>query len=104
VLAEVARRCAVLERLDELITVDTPLSRRSELPSAAVRITQQQWALLSGVEGATTPRELAAALGDSVFRTVCRAYELLRLGLLAGPPESGEVRYGARPLFLAGYA
>jgi hypothetical protein len=104
VLAEVARRCAVLERLDGVITPETPLTRPAELPDAAVRITPEQWALLARVEGATTPRELAAALGDSVFRTVCRAYVLLRLGLLAGPPETGDVRHGARPLFLTGYA
>jgi hypothetical protein len=103
VLAEVARRCAVLERLDDVVTPDTPLTRRPELPDA-VRITPAQWALLARVEETATPRELAAALGDSVFRSVCRAYELLRLGLLEGPPATVPVRYGARSLFLGGYA
>jgi hypothetical protein len=102
VLAEVARRCAVLERLEGVVTPETPLTRPAELPDAAVRITPAQWAVLSQVDGGTTPRELAAALGDSVFRAVCRAYELLRLGLLEGPPTTAPVRYGARPLFLAG--
>lgn len=103
VLAEVARRCAVLERLEAVVTPETPLTRPAELPDAAVRITPAQWAVLAQVDRETTPRELAAALGDSVFRTVCRAYELLRLGLLEGPPTTPPVRYGARPLFLAGH-
>jgi hypothetical protein len=104
VLAEAARRRDVLDRLEEVVTPETPLTRPAELPDAAVRITPEQWAVLSQVDGPTTPRELAAALGDSVFRSVCRAYELLRLGLLAGPAATARVRYGTHPLFISGYA
>jgi len=104
VLAEVARRCAVIERLDGVLTVDSPLARRPELPGAAVRITPQQWALLVLAEDGVTPRELAGPLGDSVFRTLCRCYELLRLGLLDAPSATGPDPAGARPLFLAASA
>ena len=99
VLAEVGRRRAVLERLAGLVTADAPLARRPELPVAAVRITPRQWALLALAEEGVTPRELAGPLGDSVFRTVCRCHELLRLGLLDAPSATAPAPGAA--LFLA---
>ena len=101
VLAEVARRRAVLERLRGVVTTETPLTRRAELPVAAVRVTPEQWALLALVDGAATPRELAGPLGDSVFRTLCRAYELMRLGLLAAEPAPDPARGRLRPVLLS---
>jgi hypothetical protein len=101
VLSEVDRRHTILRRLDGLINPETPLTRRSELPGAAMRITPEQWAVLVLVGDATTPRELAVELGDSVFRTLCRAYELVRLGLLRTPSIPDPARGNAWRTFLA---
>jgi hypothetical protein len=99
VLAEARRRQALLERLEPVVGLATPLTRRAELPDAAVRVTPAQWALLALLDVPATPGELAGALGDSPFRTLCRSYELVTLGLLTTP--AGDVHPPATA-FLAG--
>jgi hypothetical protein len=61
-------------------------------------VTPAQWALLAAVSGNATPRDLAGRLGDSVFRAVCRAHDLVVLGLIG--TSSGQDFAGRRFTFL----
>lgn len=91
-LAEVARRQRVLRQLSAVLTPDTALARNPRISPESIRVSALQWALLIRVGSGSTPRDLAWALGRSVFGTTAEAYRLLarRLLLVAGdPPGEG---------------
>jgi hypothetical protein len=81
-LSEVARRRRLLSQLTG-ITADTAISRNPELGHARVQVSALQWALLIRVQAGSTPRDLAWALGRSVFGTTAEVHRLMTLGLVA---------------------
>ena len=92
-LTEVQRRREVLRQLTAVITPDTRIALEPSLDSPAAQVSAAQWSLLVHVGDGTTPRDLAMAVGHSVFSTTVEVYRLLALGLLTVPghqaPEHG---------------
>jgi hypothetical protein len=92
-LTEVQRRREVLRQLTAVITPDTRIALEPSLDSPAAQVSAAQWSLLVHVGDGTTPRDLAMAVGHSVFSTTVEVYRLLALGLLTvpgRPPEPGD--------------
>jgi hypothetical protein len=82
VVAEVARRIAILEQLRAAVAPETLLTRASRLPQQKVRLSAAQWDLIRTTDGATSVCRMAWLLGRGVFTTTLEAYALIRLGIL----------------------
>lgn len=81
-LAEAARQQRRLRQMSALITPDTAVRRNPQLARARVQVSGLQWALLIRAGPGATPRELARALGRTVFGTTADVHGLIVLGLL----------------------
>lgn len=89
-LSEVARRRRFLEQLTG-ITADTAVARIPQLGHQRVQVSALQWALLIRMQAESTPRDLAWALGRSVFGTTAEVHRLMTLGLVAAAgPDAGR--------------
>ena len=80
-LAEVTRRRRLLGQLTG-ITADTTVARNPQFGHQRVQVSALQWALLIRVQAGATPRDLAWALGRSVFGTTAEVHRLMTLGLV----------------------
>ena len=98
-LAEVARRQRLLRQMSAVLTADTAVMRNPDIPHDAIGVSALQWALLIRMGAVSTPRDLAWALGRSVFSTTAEIYRLLTLRLItadrqprtrAWPGETGR--------------
>jgi hypothetical protein len=89
-LAEIARRQRLLEQMAKTVTPDTLVTRNPAVQAPRFQITALQWALLIRAGTATTPRDLAFALGRSVFGTTAEVYRLMALRLLTGADDQGQ--------------
>jgi Domain of unknown function (DUF4388) len=100
-LAEVSRRRGLLSQMRGF-TGDTAVTRNYDLSLHRVQVSAQEWALIIRVRPGTTPRELAWALGRSVFATTADVYRLANLGLVTiadqGVPARGPGEPGPGPL------
>jgi hypothetical protein len=94
-LAEVERRHHVFRQLAGVVTPDTPVVRNASPDWPRLAVSAPQWALVVGVGGGGTPRELALGLGRSVFATTIEIYRLITLGLLTVP--ANPTARAARP-------
>jgi hypothetical protein len=88
--AEIARRLHLVRQMAALVTADTAVSRSQRLHSARVQVSALQWALLIRAGTATTPRNLAWALGRSVFGTTTEVYRLMTQRLLLTADQAGS--------------
>ncbi len=79
--AEVTRRRQIIKQLAALLTADSGVRRNSQL-ATVVRISARQWSVLIRVGSRSTPRELAADLGWSVFAATIEVAQLVGLRLL----------------------
>jgi uncharacterized protein DUF4388 len=96
-LSEVARRRRLLGQLTG-ITADTAVARNPEFGRQRVQVSSLQWALLIRVQAGSTPRDLAWALGRSVFGTTAEVHRLMALGLVAAAgPNAIPLGTTARP-------
>jgi len=82
-LTEVARRQRLLGQMSALLTADTAVMRNPNIPQDAIGVSALQWALLIRMGAVSTPRDLAWALGRSVFSTTAELYRLLTLRLIS---------------------
>jgi hypothetical protein len=82
-LAEVARRQRLLRQMSAVLTADTAVVRNPNIPQDAIRVSALQWALLIRMGPVSTPRDLAWALGRSLFSTTAEIYRLLTLRLIS---------------------
>jgi hypothetical protein len=88
-LAELSRRREMLRQMSEYVTADTVVARAAQLHSSRIQVSALQWALLIRARTPVTPRDLAFALGRSVFGTTVEVYRLMTLRLMsvAGHPR-----------------
>jgi hypothetical protein len=95
-LAEIARRERLLDQLAAAVAPDTTVTRNPRISAPRIQVTTLQWALLIRARAGTTPRDLAFALGRSVFGTTAEVGRLMTLRLLsaAGDPEPGNPEPG----------
>jgi hypothetical protein len=89
-LAEIARRQQLLRQMANTVTPDTLVTRNPAVLAPRFQITALQWALLIRAGTATTPRDLAFALGRSVFGATSEVYRLMALRLLSGAHGQGQ--------------
>jgi hypothetical protein len=89
-LAEIARRRQLLHQMAKTVTPDTVVTRNPAVLAPRFQITALQWALLIRAGAGTTPRDLAFALGRSVFGTTAEVYRLMALRLLSGADDPGQ--------------
>jgi hypothetical protein len=90
-LAELARRQALLEQFAAIVRADTTVVRNARIPVRSVQVSAFQWALLARVGSGSTARALAWELRRSVFGMTMDVYRLMALHLLSA------VDYPARP-------
>jgi Domain of unknown function (DUF4388) len=89
-LSEVGRRRRLLEQFTG-ITADTAVARNPQAGFQRVQVSALQWALLIRVQAGSTPRDLAWALGRSVFGTTAEVHRLMTLGLLAAAGANADL-------------
>lgn len=78
----------------DTVTLDTGVTRNARVQAPRFQITALQWALLIRAGPGTTPRELAFALGRSVFGTTAEVYRLMALRLLSVADDPGQGSQG----------
>jgi hypothetical protein len=76
------------------------LIRTPRIQAPRFQITALQWALLIRAGAGTSPRDLAFALGRSVFGTTAEVYRLMALRLLsvADDPGPASQDHAGRPV------
>jgi hypothetical protein len=82
-IAEVTRRHRLLEQIAAVLTPDAAVARNPRLRSRAVRVSDRQWAILTRLGRAGTPRDLALELGQSVFGTTIEVYRMVVMDLVS---------------------
>jgi hypothetical protein len=82
VVAEAARRSAILQQIRGKVTPDSVLARAARLPLRRMGLSAAQWELIRATDGASAVTCLAWVLGRGVFSTTLEAYALIRLGVL----------------------
>jgi len=82
VLAEVARRLALLRALEPWVDPWTRLRRAERLSVEHIRLRPAEWEFLGAVGSDSTPVDLAHRLGSGVVESVILGYRLLTLGTL----------------------
>ncbi|HEX2807293.1 MAG TPA: DUF4388 domain-containing protein [Kineosporiaceae bacterium] len=108
VVAEVARRRAILQQIRGLVAPESVLTRASRLPLQRLSLSAGQWDLIRSTDGASSVGSLAWVLGRALFSTTLEAYALIRLGVLMAtdsdartigpvPTEAGENPAPANP-------
>ena len=91
-LAEVMRRQEIVRQMAGVLTADTPVSRNPRLAADSIQVSATQWSVLTLLDGAATPRELAMRASRSVFGTTIEVFRLIALSLLStegNPPAPG---------------
>ena len=90
VLAEVARRKAVLAGMTLGVQPQRPVRRVPRLPLERIRLTATQWNIARAADGRRTPLDIAWLLGHGGFATTMAVHQLARLGVLTTDPDLPE--------------
>lgn len=81
-LAECTRRAALLRRMSQFLTPDTPLHARTDDAWPIRQLTPAQWRFLMAAEDSATAAEIAPKIGHGTTAATVLAFGLLRLELL----------------------